>query len=520
MKVKGRVILFLAVICLLMGWKAEVVRGQGVLSSKKGVAGPVNSQRLETLKASWFFNWGPFPDPYHEDASENWTAEIWNSFVPLFYGIAAREEGGDTAFQNRLANITSKMQKICSRTDYCSNPAKGYYLIGNEPDVKGQDRLIGSNAADMVINAVKRQGNVAKRILQEDPDAKLIMMGWGDWHRKIDDVAGTTTEDLIKGYITQWKTQWAGDSLIANLANVASGWHFHVYDEDEVSTNRGSDYSVCPSGDDIPRRFLEIVNSEMRKKFGKVVMNQELWVTEMGTLWNVPYETQTAEREKFKDRMRCLVNVFENSPVVTRYAWFYAGCDNGSAVCSARYNLYYSNNSVYTITDLGRLYSTLPNMPNFSLRYSGNCLGSSCDAQCGGGGKCRKITGMELIKVKENIVCWDGANRCSVIENSGFASSPTPRSTTTPTPTPGANLTSTPVPTEQNCTPCSSGVRLKSLGNANCDGKINIFDFAIWKKERIAYLGDPQTRDNWKSDFNCDGKVTGDDLTIWKANQQ
>ncbi|MBU4210066.1 hypothetical protein KKC08_00145 [Patescibacteria group bacterium] len=91
--------------------------------------------------------------------------------------------------------------------------------------------------------------------------------------------------------------------------------------------------------------------------------------------------------------------------------------------------------------------------------------------------------------------------------------------TTHPTNTPVS--ISPPIPTNTpilipNCLSCSS-LPAKSSGNANCDTKINISDFAIWKTEYLKYRDQPLPANNYNSDFNCDQKVTISDFAIWKT---
>ena len=88
---------------------------------------------------------------------------------------------------------------------------------------------------------------------------------------------------------------------------------------------------------------------------------------------------------------------------------------------------------------------------------------------------------------------------------------PTKTPTKTPIPTPTDILispTSTMVPLTPTVTlaPCPK----KSAGDANCDGKVNINDFGIWKMEFI------KKGDQKMADFNNDGRVNINDFGIWK----
>lgn len=54
----------------------------------------------------------------------------------------------------------------------------------------------------------------------------------------------------------------------------------------------------------------------------------------------------------------------------------------------------------------------------------------------------------------------------------------------------------------------------RSKGNANCDDKIDLIDFEIWRRE---YLGDLTTKD---ADFNNNGVVDFIDFEIWRSSAQ
>lgn len=66
------------------------------------------------------------------------------------------------------------------------------------------------------------------------------------------------------------------------------------------------------------------------------------------------------------------------------------------------------------------------------------------------------------------------------------------------------------------CSKCANNMD-RAKGDADCDGKITLNDWAIWLKEFETGKG-TEVRTNWLADFDCDGKVTGDelgDLNIW-----
>ena len=51
---------------------------------------------------------------------------------------------------------------------------------------------------------------------------------------------------------------------------------------------------------------------------------------------------------------------------------------------------------------------------------------------------------------------------------------------------------------------------LHSAGDANCDGRITLTDFTIWKNQ---FLGSDT---GTTADFNSDGRITITDFTIWR----
>lgn len=306
------------------------------ISPKKGVAGGAILQTLTDTKTSWFYNWGYVPGYKTTSGFDNWDAKIWQKFIPFFSGKA-------------YLDVDAQMTEICAKTDYCNRG--NYYLVGNEPDIADEDLVAGS--INPALDAAVFQGEVAKRIKSKDSSAKVIILG-----------LSSKKEDFIRQFISEWEKHWRGTN-IADLSTIVQGWHFHAY----------GDYRECPASDALPRDFLRIVNDQMQKTFGRLIPNQELWITEMGSLDYIPapYDAlRTADRNSFKNRMRCLTNVYENSPVVTRYAWFYFGCNpsiHDYQDCNSKrfspYNLFFPPNDAYCrdpfcITDLGQVYSTLP----------------------------------------------------------------------------------------------------------------------------------------------------------------
>lgn len=87
---------------------------------------------------------------------------------------------------------------------------------------------------------------------------------------------------------------------------------------------------------------------------------------------------------------------------------------------------------------------------------------------------------------------------------------PTPTTKVNPTPT-----TAIPTPTKATATPTIKPTVTPTttvgavVGDANGDGKVDLVDFSIWRRE---YL----TRKGTRADFNKDGKVDLADYSIWK----
>jgi hypothetical protein len=88
----------------------------------------------------------------------------------------------------------------------------------------------------------------------------------------------------------------------------------------------------------------------------------------------------------------------------------------------------------------------------------------------------------------------------------------TPVTTPTSIPTDSATIT------DESCT--SRGIvkpifKGKSVGDANCDGNVDIYDQSVWGQEFNLTRGVDVTKTTWESDFNCDSKVNIYDLPIW-----
>ncbi len=68
------------------------------------------------------------------------------------------------------------------------------------------------------------------------------------------------------------------------------------------------------------------------------------------------------------------------------------------------------------------------------------------------------------------------------------------------------------------CLVCSSGLA-KTEGNANCDDRVDMIDFSIWRMEfiRFSELSEAERKaEEWTADFDCDGAVRVTDFSIWR----
>jgi hypothetical protein len=109
-----------------------------------------------------------------------------------------------------------------------------------------------------------------------------------------------------------------------------------------------------------------------------------------------------------------------------------------------------------------------------------------------------------------------GIQTLAWVEINSFGSTFTPTPTRTPTPTspqdqPTNTPTFTPAPT---LTPACAK---KTLGDANCDEKIDGIDYSMWLNRQC---NSGCSAENLKADFNLDNKVNDDDYSIWFNNRQ
>jgi len=61
----------------------------------------------------------------------------------------------------------------------------------------------------------------------------------------------------------------------------------------------------------------------------------------------------------------------------------------------------------------------------------------------------------------------------------------------------------------------SNGIPGRNLGNADCNGSIDMNDFELWKEQFQSGIILIQS-----ADFNSDNKVDGIDFEIWRGNAQ
>lgn len=335
------------------------------VSRKKGVGGaPFKGalNRAYDLKISWFYNWAY--TPFWGSDPANWSSDVWNNprleFVPMWaqkpylnsLGITSCKTAED---QQKMHNaIVTRMNYICSR-GYCNRNPGRYHLIGNEPDGTTPDQDGMPYSTDLPGDAATCYGTIIKAIKSKDSTAKFIILGLSKENR-------WDNYNFLNGFIFKWKQIWGGTD-IGNLADVITGWDLHTY---YLSSYYGNSYASCPTNDSWPRNYLSDIDGLMQSVFGKKVPNQELWISEMGSLFNLPSRNNPTERNKFLRHMECLVNVYENSPVVTRYAWFYAGIDpkwEATSLYNQAPNSYCvrpADGGNYCLTDLGEKYASLP----------------------------------------------------------------------------------------------------------------------------------------------------------------
>ncbi len=67
------------------------------------------------------------------------------------------------------------------------------------------------------------------------------------------------------------------------------------------------------------------------------------------------------------------------------------------------------------------------------------------------------------------------------------------------------------------CTQCANG-KNRSIGDADCNGVVDVNDRSIWTTEFISDGGNRTEKNSWLSDFDCNGVVDVNDRTIWSTN--
>ena len=88
--------------------------------------------------------------------------------------------------------------------------------------------------------------------------------------------------------------------------------------------------------------------------------------------------------------------------------------------------------------------------------------------------------------------------------------------TSTPKPPTSTPKPPTSTPTKPACVQCPAGNPAQGTGNANCDGKVDLLDFALWLSGYRQALGGGVSQDlKAKVDFNCDGRIDLTDFSRW-----
>jgi len=70
---------------------------------------------------------------------------------------------------------------------------------------------------------------------------------------------------------------------------------------------------------------------------------------------------------------------------------------------------------------------------------------------------------------------------------------------------------------KSECYLCTLGKREAKYGDADCNGRVSVSDFSIWRGEMIKSSNGEKLESGWSTDFNCDGQVGIVDFSIWRA---
>lgn len=286
-----------------------------VPSPKKGVAGGILHDFIDPLQVGWFYDWTAPPRYKVED---KWSAQVWDKFIPMFNYWSNPSNSGYN-LDNYIVSAGNRMSEICSKTDYCNNPEKGYYLIGNEPDSGAYAKPTDS--------IVRETGRIIKKIKEHDANAKFIV--WG---------VATLNTAWPDDFVYHWKRVWGDDPHLKNFMDNIHGIHVHTYGNCNVSNIQN---------------YRNHLNQLMQANFGRTMENKEIWVTEMGSL------NKEMAIETVKSVMNSCVTNYENSSIVNRYAWFYYGCDDAHFTgCHTDWGnlVLWRGNS---LTEVGQYYATL-----------------------------------------------------------------------------------------------------------------------------------------------------------------
>lgn len=284
----------------------------------KGAAGPggcpnVDLSILSQVNVDWFYTWSMCGTSAYTDSGIE--------YVPMVRSI---HDVGPDGIRIMLGYLgTGK-----------------YWLVGNEPNNSSQDNL-------SVQQAVVAYGNIIDMILEEDPTAKIILLGLQspDYYgiKYLNDFRGAWLS--VRGY---------------SVDNVVAGYHFHAY---------AHPYGTETLDDAINRVKRHILDAR-----GQV--SGELWITEWGNYQNVTSGLQV---------MRQMTKWLDSN--VDRYAWFYTGHPSGEwasaslfypwpnlAVLGAEYSKYVSTPSSTPIPTLTLVPTATPSlMPKPTSTNTATC---------------------------------------------------------------------------------------------------------------------------------------------------
>jgi len=386
---------------------SSIVSKEALAVTKKGVActlprGSNPPLVLSQLKDSLGVTW--FYRWGYRDYSPDAHPEV--DFIPMVWGRDLPQEARNTA----------------------QSLPGSYWLIWNEPNFQEQSNITPEEAVPLY-------KTVYDTIKSWDPQAKLIVGGVA--------FGGNTMDGIVwlERFFNHYRQTYGVNPPV-------NGWHFHAYIDHDVICR----YSGCRhySFTLWKTKVEEIINWVKNHGGG------EIWVTEWGVLGSYDLNVSQVMAET--------LSYLENSPDITRYAWF----------------------ATYTCTD--------GSDPNLNFRCDGSLFEPrppSTNLTAAG----------QVYKNQQSKNPYSGQTPTPTLIPSPTATripSPTPTSppaTSTPTSilTPSPTPTSPPIP-----------------GDVNGDGHVNMADYAIF----VSKYG---TNDS-SCDFNKNGTVDMGDYSILVEN--